>query len=273
MALTLVDGEMGKIFSFFAYAAAFCLAFSLLESKLVLPAHLAHLKMQSDQRNPVSRGWGKIQAVMSDSLNYFTRKLYRPLIHQVLAYRYVTVIIAVSLFVLVIGMVPSGKIKAVFFPDIPSNFITVQLELEEDAGFGLVQKQALMIEQAAMQLNRDIRQQYALDEPPVSHLAIWTDASSATLIAGLSGRAGRPLTTQDIANSWQSRISNPEAVRKLKFITSWEGADDISIEIRSEDNQTLETASQAIESALQNYEGISAIQNTLRPVRGRLTSP
>ncbi|WP_261843592.1 efflux RND transporter permease subunit [Aliamphritea ceti] len=270
MALTLVDGEMGKIFSFFAYAAAFCLAFSLLESKLILPAHLAHLKMQSSLNNPLSRGWGRLQGTMSNGLNYFTRKLYRPLIHQVLEYRYVTVIIAISLFVLVIGMVPSGKIKAVFFPDIPSNFITVQLELEEDAGFGLVQQQALMIEQAAIQLNRDLQQQYALDEAPVTHLAIWTDASSATLIAGLSGQTSRPLSTQDIADSWQDRIGTLEAVRKLKFVTSWEGDDDISIEIRSEDNQTLQAASQAVESALQNYEGTSAIQNTLKAGQGQI---
>lgn len=47
MSLSLIEGEMGKIFSQFALAAAFCLFFSLIESKLILPAHLAHVRMES----------------------------------------------------------------------------------------------------------------------------------------------------------------------------------------------------------------------------------
>ncbi|MCV6609330.1 MAG: efflux RND transporter permease subunit [Amphritea sp.] len=265
LALALVEGEMGKIFSFFAYAAAFCLIFSLIESKLILPAHLAHLKMGNNPtRNPVGRSWQWLQTQVSLGLTSFTRKIYRPFIHQVLNFRYAALLLAISLFILVGGMVPSGKIRAVFFPNIPSDFIEVQLELDQQAGYGLVQQQALEIEQIATRLNQRLQGEYQLSEPPIPNLMTLSGNSSASVIAGLSPRDQRPLGTQEIANLWQQEIGALEAVRKLKFVTSWEGAADISIELASESPETLQQAATEVREALAVYSGVSGIENSMK---------
>lgn len=265
LALVLVEGEMGKIFSFFAYAAAFCLIFSLVESKLILPAHLAHLKMDSSPaRNPLSRGWQWLQTQVSQGLTNFTRKIYRPFIHQVLNYRYVTLLLAISLFIMVGGMLPAGKIRTVFFPDIPSDYIEVQLELDQQAGYGLVQQQALEIEQIATRLNQQLQDQYQLSDPPIPNLMTLSGNSSASVIAGLSPRDQRPLGTQEIADLWQQEIGALEAVRKLKFVTAWEGAADISIELAAESPQTLQQAATEVRQALALYSGVSAIESSMK---------
>ena len=265
MALVLVEGEMGKIFSFFAYAAAFCLIFSLIESKLILPAHLAHLKMDSGQsRNPISAGWGWLQANVHRGLSYFTRKVYRPFIHRMLKLRYATVIIAIALFIVVIGMVPSGKIRAVFFPDIPSNFITVEMTLEDQAGYGLVQAQAIEVEAIAARVNEALQAEYQLQQPPIPQLMTLTTETGATIIAGLSPRDARPFGTQAVADRWQEQIGPLEGVRKLKFITSWEGEADISIELRAQDAETLKAAGKQVREALAQYSGVSGIQNSMK---------
>ena len=164
MALSLVEGEMGKIFAMFAYAAAFCLIFSLIESKLILPAHLANLRMHSSgSKNPLARGWRWLQDKISQGLNYWIRHLYRPFIHQALKLRYATLLLAITIFILVIGMVLSGQIRSVFFPDIPENTIQVSLTLEDEAGYGLVQSQALEIEQAGQQISRQLQDEFQLD--------------------------------------------------------------------------------------------------------------
>ncbi|MCO4757819.1 MAG: efflux RND transporter permease subunit [Oceanospirillaceae bacterium] len=265
MALVLVEGEMGKIFSFFAYAAAFCLIFSLIESKLILPAHLAHLKMERGQsRNPISAGWGWLQGKVHRGLSYFTRKLYRPFIHRMLKLRYATVIVAIALFILVVGMVPSGKIRAVFFPDIPSNFIMVELTLEDQAGYGLVQAQAIEVEAIAARVNDELQAEYQLQQPPIPQLMTLTTKTGATIIAGLSPRDARPFGTQEVADRWQQQIGPLEGVRKLKFITSWEGEADISIELRAQDAETLKAAGKQVREALAQYSGVSGIQNSMK---------
>jgi multidrug efflux pump subunit AcrB len=264
MALVLVEGEMGKIFSFFAYAAAFCLIFSLIESKLILPAHLAHLKMTSTSGRPVGYGWNGLQSLLSRGLNAFTYKLYRPFIHQVLVLRYGTVILTVALFIVVVGLVPSGKIRAVFFPDIPSDFIQINLTLEEQAGYGLVQQQAIEIEQIAERLNQRLKAEYQLTTEPLPHLMTLTGDDGAIIIAGLSPRTERPLGTQEIAALWQAEIGPLEGLRKLKFVISWEGAEDISIELRSQNPDTLKAASAQVREALARYNGVSGIQNSMK---------
>ncbi len=263
MALVLVEGEMGKIFSFFAYAAALCLIFSLIESKLILPAHLAHMKMDTPPKNPISRSWAWLQAQVSEGLSYFTKQIYRPLLHKVLNYRYATVILAITIFILVIGLVPSGKIRAVFFPDIPSDFIQVELTFEDQAGYGLVQSQAIAIEKVAEALNSKLMNEHGINAP-LPHLMTLTDDTTATIIAGLSPRHTRPLGTQGIANLWKENIGPLEGVRKLKFVTSWAGASDISIELRSENPVTLKNASRQVQQALSRYEGVSGIQNSMK---------
>lgn len=265
LALVLVEGELGKIFSFFAYAAAFCLIFSLVESKFILPAHLAHLKMDnSPARNPVSCGWQWLQTQVSRGLTYFTRKIYRPFVHQALNFRYVALMLAISLFIIVGGMVPSGQIRAVFFPDIPSDFIEVQLELDPQAGYGLVQKQAIEIEQTAARLNQRLQDEYLLSQPPIPNLMTLSGDSSASVIAGLSPRDQRPFGTQEIADLWQQEVGALEAVRKLKFVTTWKGAADISIELAAESPQTLQQAATKVQEALALYSGVSGIENSMK---------
>ena len=265
MALALVEGEMGKIFSFFAFAAAFCLVFSLIESKLILPAHLAHLKMgPSRSRNPISRGWAWLQGLVSKGLNIWIRKLYRPFIHRMLALRYATVLLAIALFIAVGGMVPSGKIRAVFFPDIPSNFIMVEMTLEDEAGYGLVQAQAIEVEAIAARVSRELQTELQLEQPPMPQIMTLTTESSATIIAGLSPREARPIGTQAIANRWQEQVGALEAVRKLKFITSWEGEADISIELRAQTPDTLRAAGKQVRETLAQYAGVSGIQNSMK---------
>lgn len=265
MALVLVEGEMGKIFSFFAYAAAFCLIFSLIESKLILPAHLAHLKMERGQsRNPISAGWGWLQGKVHRGLSYFTRKLYRPFIHRMLKLRYATVIVGIALFILVVGMVPSGKIRAVFFPDIPSNFIMVEMTLEDQAGYGLVQAQAIEVEAIAARVNETLQAEYQLQQPPIPQLMTLTTETGATIIAGLSPRDARPFGTQEVADRWQQQIGPLEGARKLKFITSWEGEADISIELRAQNAETLKAAGKQVREALAHYSGVSGIQNSMK---------
>ena len=267
MALTLVEGEMGTIFSFFAYAAAFCLVFSLLESKFILPAHLAHPGKPANNR--VSRAWGRLQSALTAGLDSFTQRIYRPLLQAALVHRYASLVFALALFTLVFGLVPSGRIGAVFFPDIPSNYISVQMTLEDDAGFGLVQRQARIIEQAAEQYNRQALEQ-GQPQAPIQHLAMWTDDRQATLVAQLSPRSSRSLGTQQIANAWQQQIPALEGLRQLKMVTSWEGAEDISIELRAEQQQLLLAASDQLRQALAQYPGVGAIQSSLRAGQGQV---
>lgn len=267
LSLGLVEGRMGRIFSLFAYAAAFCLIFSLIESKLILPAHLAHLKPDQPPGNPISRFWYWLQSQVNRGMQFWIRRLYRPFIHQALKLPYATLLLALALFILVVGMVPSGKIRAVFFPDIPENLLQVVVTLEDDAGYGLVQAHALKLEQLGFEISAELQQAYGLTTPPITQLMTLSDETSATLTVELSPRTERPFSPDLISDRWQARAGQLEATRSLKFVTDNEDDADISVELRATDQASLQQAAQQLQTALAGFAHVSGVQNSMKAAR------
>lgn len=265
MSLVLVEGTLGKIFAFFAYTAAFCLLFSLIESKLILPAHLAHLRMHSsNSRNPIAVVWRGMQGVAQGALNYWTKRIYKPFINVALGYRYAVFMLAIAVFIGIMGMVASGHIRSVFFPEISINYVQANLEMQADAGDGLSQEQAIKLEQLGLQLNQELQQQYNLEVAPIPNIVTYTYASGAVIMATLSDMQDRPITGSEIAKLWQAKVQPMEGVSKVQVLSSDDSDADISLELRSGNAAELEAAAKALANNLQAYPGVSGLRNSLQ---------
>ncbi|MEM9161424.1 MAG: efflux RND transporter permease subunit, partial [Verrucomicrobiota bacterium] len=66
--LTQVSGRMGNVFGQIAIGVIFCLIFSLVESKLILPSHLAHIDVHKTSSNPIARFWSRFQGIFASGL-------------------------------------------------------------------------------------------------------------------------------------------------------------------------------------------------------------
>ena len=263
--LTLVKGDMGEVFTFFVYSSVFCLFFAMIESKLILPAHLAgSLQQKRKPGNPVSKAWGIVQSFIANGLSSLINHVYRPFLTKALGLRYATLMIMISVFILVGGMVLSGKIRTSFFPDIPDESIQVQLSMDEQAGYGLIQQQATIIEEAGIAVGQQLAEEFNMKESPIAQVTMLTDGNSATLKAGLTPVNTRSVSTNEIVARWQAAIGPLEAVSQLKFITSWSTVPDLEIELRSRNVETLQAAGAQVIEALKQYKGVSAIQNSMK---------
>ena len=263
MSMTFIEGEMGKIFANFAYAAAFCLIFSIIESKLILPAHLANLKMQtSPKSNPITKFFAYIQSSFKRALHYFTYRSYRPFMHLAVKHKYSVIVCAITLLVAVSGMLPSGKVRFVFFPDIPSDTVSVDIEFAEDAPAILVQRQSLAIEHVIRQRSEQLATQYQLSSNPVKNLMLDIVQNQANLIIELSARNTRPMSTDQLVEHWRDALLDLEAVTKIDFVTSFDDGADIDIELAAPDGQLLKQGSKQIALYLANIPAVSAIKSS-----------
>ncbi len=208
--------------------------------------------------------WNRLQSLVTTGLNRFTFDVYKPLLGVVLKYRYAALAIFVSVLIFVVSLLFSGKIKSVFFPEISADFVTVELVFEDDAGYGLVQREALTIEKLSDELNQQLVDEFALSRAPIQHLLVVTSDNAVTITAGLSANNQRPFTASELAERWQSMVPSLEGVDRVNFVADMITDKAISIELRSKDNQTIDNAGKALIKELELFNGVFGIKSGLK---------
>lgn len=270
-AISMVEGEMGSIFSVFAQVIVAALILSMIESKLILPAHLAHLNEAPPKRwNYPARFWGWLQGGFSNGMNYFAKRVYRRLIYRLLSFRYAVIALSLVLMILVIGMVQSGRIGAVFFPDVPSDIITINLNQHSDVGYGLTHRQGLLIEKSAQTVNQKLRER-GESKDVIQKVVTGGGQTHVSISASLIPRTERQVTTNEVVEVWRSVLPELEGVNNLDFVTSWQGAPAVEIQLRAEEKAVLQQAAQAVVKKLNSLEGVTSSNNSLKAGQTEIT--
>ena len=125
--LLTVEGSMGKIMRLIPMIVILTLIFSLIESLFILPAHLAHAKidLKKDSDPPRKRAivtlWQRVQNGVADGLLIAVDRYYRPFLEWALQWRYLTLAGGVATLFLTVGLVGGGWIKFVFFPNVEAD--------------------------------------------------------------------------------------------------------------------------------------------------------
>jgi multidrug efflux pump subunit AcrB len=126
--ILMIPGINGKLWRGIALVAIACLFFSLVESKLILPAHLAHgrLKKTTVRRlGPLTT----LQRWISMGLQWLVDRLYLPSLDRLLEWRYSTLTAFVGMLMIVAAAMHSGLVPMVFFPDIEGDTVEVHLTM------------------------------------------------------------------------------------------------------------------------------------------------
>ncbi|QDG76239.1 efflux RND transporter permease subunit [Labrenzia sp. PHM005] len=264
--LLLIQSPLGKVLAGFAGVVILALLFSLIESKLILPAHLAHLNTK-ETKNPgvFSRIWGRLQGIAQSGLRAFRDRIYAPSLRWALANRYAVLIAFIAVASLVFGLMAKGQIKSVFFPNVPGQVISVALQMDQRAPAHLTKNNVLVIEKAAFSVDQDSDLKTPAGAGPVAHVfAFVTGATTAELYMELTPSAERPnLTTTDILEAWKSRIGSLEGVSEITFSAFENFGGGFQIRLLAKDRQLLELASRDVREKLDQFDGVSNTRDTI----------
>ena len=262
--LPLVEGDLGRIFSQFALVVAACLAFSILESKLILPAHLAHSLSKNGARAGMSPRATRIASAFS-----WLGRHYRTTMRLALQNRLTTFFLFATLAVAIVGLVTRGYVRTVFFPAIPGSVITASLTMEEAAGYALT-------EDALAKLERSLRQSLVklrTSEGHPVHLAVQTHLSTdraGVVSAELARSEGLAITPEELVDAWRAETPPLEGARDVAFSAIFEPFPAISLELNSADEGQLREAHKEILDALLAFEGVSDLRDNMSPGRSEL---
>ena len=263
--MLLIDNPLGKVLAGFSGIVILALIFSLIESKFILPAHLASLTIDNDNTSTLSRYWGKLQAVAQNGLRRFRDGIYAPLLATALRNRYAVLITYIAAGVLGIGLIGLGKVKTVFFPDVPGQIISVHMEMDARAPFSLTKYNIEKIQAIGEDINREAHARAALDEPPIRAMfVIISSTTSAQIFAELTPVKDRPTVgIIDLAQSWRERTGQLEGTTELAFSGSEALGGGFQIKLLSKDADLLSSASDELQAFLTNIDGVHSVRDTL----------
>ncbi|MBM6549622.1 efflux RND transporter permease subunit [Marinomonas ostreistagni] len=254
-ALSNIEGRLGQLYAQFAAVVTICLLLSVIESKLILPAHLAHLNTQKRRaENPLLKLWSKVQQTADGALQWFNHKIYYGLIHRAIDHRYAVIVLFAAVFTLVASMPFTGAIRISFFPDIPGDTIRANLTMHNDASYGQTHKVLTHLEQSALATDRQLRGEQ--EQAGIENLQVTaSNDQSGSLRIELGSQAN--YSAAEFARTWQTLIGEPEGVSNLRIRTSWGSVDALRVELRGSDNSVLDAA---MATLIKKLDAVPAVQ-------------
>ena len=267
-ALSQISGHLGELYSQFAIVVAICLILSVIESKLILPAHLAHLNTRpQNSSNLLLRLWQMIQHAADRALEIFTERCYRVVIEYALHYRYAVTILFIALFILVGSMPFAGILRVSFFPDIPGDTVTASLTMQNDASFGQTHDALGLLEQRAYKADHELSGDSTTSY--ITSLQVLAEADqSGTITLKLASNA--PYDINSFTRHWQRLAGLPEGTRSLSVQNTRRMVDALRVELRATDDSMLAAAGEKLKEELGKIPAISGIEDNLQPSQPQL---
>ncbi|WP_411845330.1 efflux RND transporter permease subunit [Roseibacillus persicicus] len=260
--LTGVSGRMGNVFGQIATAVIFCLIFSLIESKIILPSHLAHIKAGGKPTNFISRFWSKVQGGVSGALDLFVSKVYQPVMRRLVPLRYVVLGLFIAVLILVGGLLPSGKLRFVQFPDIYRDSISANLELEQGLPVEYLHENAERLADALREAVSELEEETG--DKILRHISVNASSNTkASIAALLTVSESRRASTADVVKLWRQKMAPVAGAKALTFGgTAGPPGQGLEIQLSSNSLETLKIAADELKDKVVTFPGVNDVQNT-----------
>lgn len=264
--LLLIQNDLGKMFASFSVVVIAALVFSLIESKLVLPAHLASISIEKGEpKNIFSRVFARIQAGAASGLTLFNSRIYEPTLRVVLNYRYAALVFFIAVALTGIWLLKMGYVRSVFFPDIPSDVINIKLSMESGSSSKMTYRNAKLLEHAAKETNQELMQKYNTDVPPIARImSAVVGSDNIEIYAELQMQDRRVVNTMDLLRIWRAKSKNLEGVQHIEFNGNTETGGGFNLKVESRNADSLEASLKRVKKSLTEIGGVYDVRDDLK---------
>ena len=276
--MLFVGGVVGPFFEAMAFVVILCLFFSLVESKLILPAHLATAHVppidEDDLFNPqrriawherIPRAFLKVQRKVQHGLQSLIHNRYRPWLERAIDNRGVTVAAFTALFIMTLGLMTSGIARVVVFPDFAADFIQVSLEMHSGTAAHVRDDALNEVEGALLDMNEEWVRDNPDALPIIEYVGAWTTSDTgAQLFVEIPFTEDRPFEMKEVTQMWRDRVGEIPGMKELKFQAAGHigGGAPISFKLYGSNFPALEGAAEELATELASYEGVFDVVNS-----------
>ena len=261
--LFLTEG-FARVMTHIGPVVVLCIFFSLVETKLILPAHLRHI--HRDKAPPA--GWRgsvqRLQGRFAAALTRFATGPYRSFLQACLRQRYTTLAVFLAVLIVCLALVPSGLVRSVFFPNVPSDQLMVTLEMPQGTAWERTHDYARRIEAAAREMNARYLEEANTSVDVIRELMVVSESdASASVDIDLVPSEQRSISSVVLAQWLREALGPLEGVRELTIdAVAGPPGSTLEVQFTGSSLEALQLAARELKHALAEMPGVVDISDS-----------
>lgn len=276
--LLFISGMMGKFIGVIPIIVITLLLMSLIESLLVLPAHLSFGKVRTGTSGILGR-IDQVRRLFGRGLDRFVNGPYLKILKLNLNYRYASLALGLIALMLTVGVVKNGLVKFTFMPEVDGDKIKASIHMTQGVSIDETSKVAALVLEKGMETVKEFDQQRATGDTILRNIytvvggtiagggpgggATSTGTNLSNVSMFLTESEQRNIPATEISAAWRSKVPDLPGVDSITFqSTLLHMGANIDVLLAHTDFTALEQASDRIRSALSEYQGVTDIEDT-----------
>ena len=261
--MLMVGGQVGPAFEAVGMVVILCLSFSLIESKFILPAHLAEMKFKPDD-NSSHNMLVRVQRTVAARLSHVIENVYKPLLQKSIENRYTTVALFVAGMILSVGLVYSNYVKFEFFPSVPSDFIQSNLTMNEGTSAETRDEALVRMEQAIHKVEADYLKGHPEDKGFLKYILVYANGDlGGGVVMELTKQEGRSISSNEIEKLWRDEVGSIPGAKEVRYTSSeGVGGSRINFQLTGTSYDQIDKVAAALEAKLREYDGVYDIRDS-----------
>ena len=248
MIFFFLGGKLGDRAKDLAFVVGTTLIISLLETMMILPAHIAHSKALHHKN-------GKKEGILEKAENFIflvRDKVYKPVLNFSIKHPFVIISIPIALFIITIGAIKGNVIKTTFFPALEFNNVTTSLEMPAGTSDRITDSILVVIENKAWEMNDEYSKKFPKAKPLVTNVirSVGPGTHQGAIRISLAGSEERFYDNSKVKEILRNKIGKVKNAIKLQVgAVSFFGAP-VSIALQSNNLDQLRNAKEDLKKEL-----------------------
>jgi len=268
--MLFIPGAMGEISFGIPAVVTLCLLFSLVESLLILPSHLAHMKPEKESRIGFMRRFQVWRQGVAKGLEHVADRYYKTSLQKMLQHNGATVAIFIVAFFLSVSVFVGGWVGKSFMPVVASDFVRLRMKIPEGAPFRTMDSIIERVEGAVPELKKDTELfGEAGGDAVIKDMQTWGWRNNIVVSLSLADHGGE-VSADAVVKRWRELVGPlPELEEITLDATINDVGADISLLLTApgDDEEVLNDVTAKLEEALLSYSGVYDVRNSIESAR------
>jgi multidrug efflux pump subunit AcrB len=255
--LLFVPGYMGKIFKTLPLVVCTVFLISWIEALFILPSHLAHTG--SEARSRLARFLHERQQRFSAAFSRFINDVFGPFLDRCIRRRYLTVALAFSVLMVVVGYAFSSRMGFILFPKIEADRAVATALLP----YGSPHSRAEEVRDHLLESAYAVAAENGSSDLVEGYLAR-IEENQVEVEVHLTEPTVRPISTAEVTRLWREKAGQILGLESLRYESDRGGpgrGSSLTVELSHRNVEKLDKASETLAESLSQYPNVKDIDD------------